>query len=76
MSVPLSAADLTAALPDVTSTLQATGLLAPVEIVRDTWGIPHVRAQSEHDVFFAQGFVTAQDRLWQMDYDRQRALGC
>ena len=67
--------DLQAALPDVTSTLQTAGLQAPVEIIRDGWGIPHIRATTENDVFFAQGFVTAQDRLWQMDYDRQRALG-
>jgi penicillin amidase len=46
-----------------------------VDICRDAWGIPHIRAENEHDAFFAQGFVTAQDRLWHMDYDRHRALG-
>ena len=59
----------------MTSTIQTPGLDKPVEIVRDQWGVPHICAANEHDAFFAQGFVTAQDRLWQMDYDRQRALG-
>jgi penicillin amidase len=66
---------LQAALPDVTSTLQLSGLQRPVDIIRDRWGIPHMHAENEHDVFFAQGFVSAQDRLWHMDYDRHRALG-
>jgi penicillin G amidase len=51
------------------------GLDGPVEIVRDRFGVPHCRAGSEHDAFFAQGFVHAADRLWQMDYDRRRGLG-
>jgi penicillin amidase len=42
---------------------------------RDAEGIPHVDASSTHDAFFAQGFVHAHDRLWQMDYDRRRAYG-
>ena len=71
----ITRADLKAALPDLTSTIRASGLERPVEVVRDCWGIPHVRASTEHDAFFAQGFVTAQDRLWHMDYDRHRALG-
>ena len=75
MSSRITRADLQAALPDVTSTLHLPGLHRPVDICRDRWGIPHIRATSEHDAFFTQGFVTAQDRLWQMDYDRQRALG-
>src|SRR5215831_20313618 len=75
MASRITRADLQAALPDVTSTLHLPGLHRPVTICRDHWGIPHIRAENEHDAFFAQGFVTAQDRLWQMDYDRQRALG-
>ena len=66
---------LKAALPDVTTSLSLDGLLAEVTVHRDPWGIPHIRAENEHDLFFAQGFVTAQDRLWHMDYDRHRALG-
>ena len=64
---------LKAALPDVTTSLSLDGLLAEVTVHRDPWGIPHIRAENEHDLFFAQGFVTAQDRLWHMDYDRHRA---
>ncbi len=71
----ITPADLQAALPDVTSTLHLPGLQQPVDICRDQWGIPHLRAENEHDLFFAQGLVTAQDRLWQMDADRHRALG-
>ena len=48
---------------------------APVNVYRDPWGIPHIRAANEWDLFYAQGFVTAQDRLWHMDADRFRALG-
>ena len=75
MGVELTEADLAAALPDMTSTLRLTGLIDAATIYRDRWGIPHIRAENEHDLFFAQGFATAQDRLWHMDYDRYRALG-
>ena len=51
------------------------GLDGPVEVIRDRYGVPHCRAVSEHDAFFAQGFMHAVDRLWQMDYDRRRGLG-
>lgn len=52
-----------------------TGLDGTVEIDRDGWGIPHARAGSARDAFFAQGFVQAQDRLGQLEYDRRRAYG-
>ena len=67
--------DLRAAVPDYTGTMRLKGLEGPVEVYRDARGIPHIRAGSPHDAFFAQGFVHAQDRLWQMDYDRRRAYG-
>ena len=67
--------DLKRALPDVTSTLQFEGLHERVDVYRDPQGIPHIRAGNAHDAFFAQGFVHAQDRLWQMDFDRRRAYG-
>ena len=67
--------DLGAALPDLTSSLRLPGLTGPVEIWRDAEGVPHARAGSVHDAFFAQGFVHAQDRLWHMEYDRRRASG-
>ena len=46
-----------------------------MEIYRDSYGIPHVQASCERDAFFAQGFATAQDRLWHMEYDRRRGAG-
>lgn len=66
---------LRGAIPVLGGTLRLVGLDGPVEIVRDSLGIPHVKAESSHDAFFAQGFVTAQDRLWHMEYDRRRAMG-
>ena len=63
------------ALPDVSSTLDVEGLDGGIDIYRDSYGIPHVRAASTRDAFFGQGFATAQDRLWHMDADRQRAYG-
>jgi len=67
--------DLTAALPDLDGSIRAPGLRASVEVWRDGEGVPHVMAASAHDAFFGQGFVHAQDRLWQMEYDRRRAQG-
>ena len=45
------------------------------EVLRDRWGIPHVRADGVDELFFANGYVHAQDRLWQMDAARRRAVG-
>ena len=75
MAVTITQTDLKNALPDSSSTMHLSGLLKRVDVFRDQWGIPHINAENEHDVFFAQGFVTAQDRLWQMDADRHLALG-
>ena len=52
-----------------------SGLQAPVEVVRDSSGIPHIFAENEHDVFFMQGWVHAQDRLFQMDTARRQIAG-
>ena len=73
--MPISAQDRQAALPDLQGTQCCEGLEKTVTIHRDPWGIPHIQAASEADLFFAQGFATAQDRLWQMDFDRHQALG-
>ena len=62
-------------VPQVSGTLAVTGLSAPVRIVRDTWGVPHIYAASQDDLFFAQGFVQAQDRLFQMDLWRRSSQG-
>jgi len=64
-----------APLPQVSGTLSAVELAKPVRVVRDRWGVPHIYAQSAADLFFAQGFVQAQDRLFQMDLWRRSAQG-
>lgn len=51
------------------------GLHEPVEVIRDEWGVPHISARNQHDLFFAQGFVAAQDRLFQIDWWRRIARG-
>ena len=71
----IGAAELKAAIPNLSGALQLDGLKGKVEVYRDELGIPYIRAGSEHDAFFAQGFVTAQDRLWHMEYDRLRGSG-
>ena len=75
MTDTLTEKDLAAALPDVQSTMTFDGLNGPVDTYRDPWGIPHIRAESAADMFFGQGFATAQDRMFHMDYDRMRCLG-
>lgn len=67
--------DLRAALPQLDGDVSLMGLTRPVTVLRDELGVPHVEAASTGDAFFAQGFVTAQDRLFQMDFDRRRARG-
>jgi len=61
--------------PQISGRLVLAGLQAPVEVIRDRWGIPHITAQSEHDLLFAQGYVHAQDRLWQMEQNRRLLRG-
>lgn len=62
-------------LPWTNGTLRAPGLHAPVEVLRDRWGVPHIYAQHNDDLFFAQGYVQAQDRLWQMEFHRRLGHG-
>jgi penicillin G amidase len=64
-----------AALPDMTGVVTVDGIQGSVEIHRDRHGIPHIRASTLSDAFFGQGFAHAQDRLWQMEWDRRRAYG-
>ena len=63
------------ALPQLDGQLQSRGLSAPVSVTRDGHGVPTIEAATPEDLFFAQGFVTAQDRLWQMDVMRRYASG-
>lgn len=64
-----------ASLPALDGSISVPGLSAKVEVLRDAHGVPHIRAQSIADALFAQGYVTAQDRLWQMDLSRRKAEG-
>jgi len=56
-----------------TGSVSISGLDGKIEIIRDTWGIPHVYASTTHDLMFGQGYVQAQDRWWQMEF--ARAIG-
>jgi penicillin amidase len=51
------------------------GLKEPVEILRDKWGVPHIYAKNADDLFFAQGWITAKDRLFQIDLWRRAGTG-
>ncbi|TFI60080.1 penicillin acylase family protein [Sphingomonas parva] len=55
--------------------VRAAGLSAPLEIVDDPWGVPHIRARSIPDAFFGQGYVVARDRLFQLDLSHRRETG-
>lgn len=59
----------------VSGSIEVDGLSAPVRVVRDRWGVPHIYAQTQDDLFFTQGFVQAQDRLFQMDLWRRSVQG-
>jgi penicillin amidase len=59
------------ALAKIDGDLKVPGLREPVEVVRDRWGVPHIYARNDDDLFFAQGYVMAQDRLWQMEWWRR-----
>ena len=63
------------ALPQLDGQVQIRGLSAPVTVTRDGHGVPAIEAATFEDLFFAQGYVTAQDRLWQMDMMRRYASG-
>jgi penicillin amidase len=82
----LAQRNATAAVPDlktlarqslsrIDGELKVSGLKQTVQVVRDRWGVPHIYAQNTDDLFFAQGYVMAQDRLWQMDWWRRSREG-
>jgi len=66
---------LRGSLPREEGEIRLAGLLNPVEVVRDAYGVPHISAASVDDAIFALGFVHAQDRLWQMEVNRRTAAG-
>jgi penicillin amidase len=62
-------------LAQLDGSMRVAGLREGVEVLRDRWGVPHIYARNAHDLFFAQGFVAAQDRLFQLDMWRRVAAG-
>ncbi|MFI8574563.1 penicillin acylase family protein [Rossellomorea aquimaris] len=62
-------------LPVTTGSVSLKGLSEDVEVIRDKDGVPHILAQNEKDLYMAQGYVQAQDRLFQMDLSRRQASG-
>ena len=64
-----------ASLSVIQGTTKAPGLQNPVKVLRDRWGVAHIYAQNQHDLFFAQGYVVAQDRLFQMELWKRSGQG-
>jgi penicillin amidase len=75
-SIPLAVAGTSGPLLcQEASRIGVSGLQRPVEILKDRWGISHIYAQTEHDLFFAQGYNAARDRLFQLELWRRQATG-
>ncbi|AXF57959.1 penicillin acylase family protein [Salicibibacter kimchii] len=66
---------LTSGLPQVEGESEVSGLESEVDVYRDENGVPHIEAENDRDLYYAQGFVTAQDRMVQMDLSRRQASG-
>lgn len=62
-------------LAKIDGELRVPGLQKDVQVIRDAWGVPHIYAQTADDLFFAQGYVMAQDRLWEMEWWRRTNEG-
>lgn len=62
-------------LPQLEGEIRVAGASAPVQVIRDPEGVPHIFAANERDGWFAMGFVHAQDRLWQMEFQRRVGAG-
>ena len=75
LAVAMSTFGSVAHAQEAQETLDTAGLIASVEIVTDRWGISHIYAENEHDLFFAQGYAAARDRLFQFEIWRRRATG-
>lgn len=71
----LPAVEAPKSFPQVQGELRVSGLNGKVEVLRDKLGVPHIYAASSHDLYFAQGFVHAQERFWQMDTWRHIGSG-
>src|SRR3954452_2619318 len=64
-----------AVLAQTSGTIRISGLHRKVTVLRDSWGVPHIFAEKQDDLFLAQGFVAAQDRLWQLEIWRRAGEG-
>ncbi|PJF25950.1 MAG: hypothetical protein CUN53_10175, partial [Phototrophicales bacterium] len=64
-----------APLPVIDGNLTIPGLTAQAQVLRDSYGVPHIYASNLHDLYFAQGFTQAQERWWQMEFFRHIARG-
>jgi penicillin amidase len=62
-------------LAQISGRIELSGLEEPVEVLRDKWGVAHIYAKTQHDLFFSQGFVAAQDRLYQIEIWRRTGTG-
>jgi penicillin amidase len=62
-------------MPKINGNVFLSGLETDIEIIRDIWGVPHIFAQNEKDLFFACGYVHAQERMWQMELTRRAGMG-
>src|SRR2546425_11544054 len=62
-------------LPTIDGEFRLLGIDQRAEVLRDSFGVPHIYAQTAHDLFYLQGYVTAQDRLFQMDLYRRGGAG-
>ena len=66
---------LRSTLPDYNGQIAVSGITKPVDIIRDSYGMPHIYAQTDEDAYFALGYCIAQDRLFHMDLMRRAARG-
>jgi len=62
-------------LPELNGEMTLSGLTADAKVIRDERGVPHIYADNEHDLYFMTGYITAQERLWQMDMVRHATQG-
>jgi len=73
--VQFSMQNIRSSWPQETGIIRVPGLQGRVEVFRDAWGVPHIYAANQHDLFMAQGYIHAQDRFWQMDFWRHIGSG-
>lgn len=62
-------------VPKIKGKFSVRGITSEVKIIKDNWGVPHIFAQNEKDLFFACGYIHAQERMWQMDFHRRVGFG-